>query len=358
MSIPDWAWPALLDAGVRVNPLRTDIIEVWSEQQNTEPVVMNLLNRAHVEPRDVQLLREQFAGQTPLLLIAPTISEASARALEDAGWSWIGRSRRAGTAHGWLKFRHAGVRLGEPSGEPEEGRAARPGRIPWGRLGLVRVLLTGSAMSQHELAAATGLSQPGVSIALKDLAGRGMVGVKDRGSAARWEPTDLRGLLNEWLEAYPGPRGISTYWHGLDPLQEQTRSAVSLLEARASQQGSGKPPVVSGDAAADLIAPWRRPVRATIYVAHGADLNPLGLTPAIPEEATIEVVVPEDQLVWPKEVAQRLLHHLKPAPLYALADPFQIIYDVRRASGIDADLAMHHLELAVLDVAEANRDRR
>lgn len=358
MSIPDWAWPALLDAGVRVNPLRTDIIEVWSEQQAAKPVLMHLLNRAHMEPQDVQSLRAQFASQTPLLLIVPTISDATARALEDAGWSWLARSGRApGTARGWLRLPGSPVRLGEPGQEPEGGRATRPGPIPWGRLGLVRILLTGSAMSQNELAALTGLSQPAVSMVLKELAGRGIVGVKDRGSAARWEATDLSVLLNEWLAAYPGPRGISTYWYGLDSLEEQTRNAVSLLEARADQQGTGKPPVVSGDAAADLIAPWRRPVRATIYAAHGADLTPLGLTPATPDEATIELAVPKDQLVWPSAAARRLLRHLKPSPLFELADPFQIIYDLRRAPGVDADQAAHQVELAVRDAAEANRDR-
>ncbi|MEP7370211.1 MAG: winged helix-turn-helix transcriptional regulator [Dermatophilaceae bacterium] len=358
MSIPDWAWPTLLDAGVRVNPMGTDRIEVWSEQQPTNSVLMHLLNRAHLEPHDVQSLRAQFANQTPLLLIAPTISDATARALEDAGCSWLARSGRApGTARGWLRLPGAAIRLGEPGREPEGSRATRPGPIPWGRLGLVRVLLTGSALSQNELARVTGLSQPAVSMALKDLASRGIVGVKDRGSAARWEATDLRVLLNEWLAAYPGPRGISTYWYGLDPLDQQTQAAVSLLEGRADQQGASRQPVVSGDAAADLIAPWRRPVRAIIYAAHGADLTPLGLTPATPDEATVEVAVPKDQLVWPSPAARGLLHHLKPSPLFELADPFQIIYDLRQAPGVDADQAAHHVELAVLDAVEASRDR-
>lgn len=359
MSIPDWAWPTLLDAGVRVNPLGTDLIEVWSEQQATDPVLMRLLNRAHIEPQDVQSLRAQFASQTPLLLIAPTISEATASALEDAGCSWLARSggRVPGTARGWLRLPGARVRLGDPSQDPAESRTRRPGPIPWGRLGLVRVLLTGSAMSQAELATVTGLSQPAVSMVLKDLAGRGAVGARDRGHATRWEATDLGVLLSEWVGEYPGPGGVSTYWYGLDPLEEQTRNAVSLLEARAYQSGQGNPPVVSGDAAADLIAPWRRPLRATIYASHGADLTPLGLTPATPEEATIELTVPKDQLVWPSKAAKRLLRYLKPSPLFELADPFQVIYDMRRAPGVDADQAAHQVELAVVEAAEASRNR-
>ena len=45
---------------------------------------------------------------------------------------------------------------------------------------------------------------------------------------------------------------------------------------------------VSGDVAADLIAPWRSPYRAVLYARAGLDLTPAGLTPAGEDDATLE----------------------------------------------------------------------
>jgi hypothetical protein len=51
---------------------------------------------------------------------------------------------------------------------------------------------------------------------------------------------------------------------------------------------------LSGDVAADRLAPWARPIRALVYFDQALDLTSLGLTPAPPDVAMLELVVPDD----------------------------------------------------------------
>ena len=71
---------------------------------------------------------------------------------------------------------------------------------------------------------------------------------------------------------------------------EQARAAVAALSA------AGMPAAVSGDVAADLLAPWRRPGRAVVYAdpsdrpVHD-ELTAAGLRPSGAGEATLELIV-------------------------------------------------------------------
>ena len=108
----------------------------------------------------------------------------------------------------------------------------------------------------------------------------------DRG----WTATDTAGLTR-WLAEQPPPGRTATTWLGLDdPAPTATRVAAWLTARHVGY-------AISSDVAADFLAPWARPTRGLVYVEQALDLTPLGLTPAPPDAATLELVVPDDPFV-------------------------------------------------------------
>jgi hypothetical protein len=139
-------------------------------------------------------------------------------------------------------------------------------------------------------------------------------------------PVDWDALCDWWLANYPGPGGVTTWWSGLDAPLVQAAATVRSLGAEAR-------PVLSGDVAADLLAPWRRPALAVVYARSGADLADAGLTPVPSSEgATLTLVVPEDPSVWPTEPVTREWDGAQ----LAVADALQVLYDLQGSPGPDA----------------------
>jgi hypothetical protein len=140
--------------------------------------------------------------------------------------------------------------------------------------------------------------------------------------------------------AYPcrtggtGPGGIQTHWFGVDPINEQ---AYRAYEALGREQAAD--PVVSGDAAADLVAPWRTPRRATLYARRGTDLSAAGLTPSDAPGSTLTLVLPDDPGVWPTSKSPVLLE-MRGHGDVARANAFQVLYDLSRSPGPDAGEAL------------------
>jgi hypothetical protein len=131
---------------------------------------------------------------------------------------------------------------------------------------------------------------------------------------------------------------------------EQARAAVAALRA------TGIPAAVSGDVAADLLAPWRRPGRAVVYVDPSGrpvhdELTAVGLTPSGAREATLELIVPADPGVWPAPGGAAAKADLP------LADPLQLLWDVARAPGADVDQAVAALRPVLKDRAAAAASR-
>ena len=102
----------------------------------------------------------------------------------------------------------------------------------------------------------------------------------DRG----WTVTDTAGLT-QWLVEQPLPGRTATTWLGLDDPAPTAATVPHWLTAHNVSYA------LSGDVAVDLLAPWARPTRALVYVDQALDLTPLGLTPAPPDAATLELVV-------------------------------------------------------------------
>lgn len=351
---------ALADAGVMVLAVGAEHVELRHEGRRA-------MMRLHVSPRplnpsDITSLADRHRGFG--LLIVPAATPAARRAAEKAGWSWVVDS--GPRVLGILRIESHWIEVdagGAPAGADQPERA-RPGRVPWGTLTLLRRLLEQSSATQQELAAGAGISQPRVSQALASLAEQGLV----ERTAGGWRARDFDQLLRWWLRAYRGPGGISTFWYGLDQPRQQAQAVLQLLAreaaARPGVQGDKPLAVLSGDVAADFLAPWRTPVRAVVYARTGADLTEAGLTPAGEEEATLELVVPRDPGVWgsPSTTGSGSDTENATAPLDGvappLADPLQILWDLQRSPGSDTDEAVARLCQELRDRSQARHEGR
>lgn len=146
----------------------------------------------------------------------------------------------------------------------------RKGPQPFARFATARVLLSGaSRKDQVSLARLAGVTQGSVSNALRRLPE-----VQDPGTT-----------FDDLVRDYPGPGGQTYYWWSSRPVHEQMRD---LAEHGA---------LLSGDFAADSIAPWRMPERVVAYMDAPVDLAASGYVLAEPNDYTTLVVVPADQTI-------------------------------------------------------------
>jgi hypothetical protein len=200
-------------------------------------------------------------------------------------------------------------------------------RQPWGRFAVMRALvLLPARPRQTELAAATGISQAAVSKALRAL---GPVAAEARAGSRHAAQT----LWRDFMMEYPGPRGITTNWYSLDP---PTRQA-EIVQARYPNT------LLSGDAGADLLAPWRVVRRAIVYTRVGSDLADLGFAEADAADATLAVAVPADHTVFATAGAWNAAQGGTP-----VADPLMMAHDVRSIGGPDAEEAIEKIKERVL----------
>lgn len=213
--------------------------------------------------------------------------------------------------------------------------AAPRGPKPWGRLAAERILaLSGEPVRQVEIAVAAGMSQQATSKALKTLGKLVHYGQHDG-----WSAPDREKLIDHWLETYPGPGGLPSYWYGLDPIPSQARQAITIAQELEAE------PLLSGDMAADLIAPWRHPARTHIYLRQAVDFTDAGFSPATPEEATLVATIPADKTLWGTAAIG------KPRPL-PTADPVIVLWDLLHETGPDAPEAASHVRRSIIDLPD------
>lgn len=306
-------WDArLIEAGVEITPVDARHLRL---RHNGEELIVRLVRTTRkLHPSDVPKPPEH-----PSLLVAQSASVAAAEKARAAGWSLA-------TEDGPTSIRFSDRHVLNLSGStrPPQPPPARPGRTPWATMAVVRRLLLNAPAPQTRLATAVGVTQARVSQIFEPLKNERLV----RRTRQGWEPAEWDALCDWWLTHYPGPGGISMWWSGLDSPTAQAATAVRVLN-----QGT---PVVSGDVAADLIAPWRRPTQAVVYVRRGASLAETNLSHLPSDEgATLAVIVPEDDSVWPTE----LTYHNWQGTQLAPADGLQVLYDLHRSPGPDASEA-------------------
>lgn len=270
------------------------------------------------------------------LMVAERLSAGVQRRLEELGWSWA-------TDDGALSIDLEGERLRVPFAEGrDDGTANRagpaaPGPTPYGAAAVARVLLvTRTPLTQSRIAERIGITQPRVSQVLNDLLAWDLV---ERIGRRGWRPSDHRRLLDHLLQSAPPPtEGVSTWWATAeqDPWDATLRCLPRLLDAR-----------VSGDTAADLYAPWRRPALSIIYAATTVDLHPLGLVAADgPDDAVLRLVNPADPTLLREPTTPRRFREVA----VPLADPIVVLRDVQAGPGPDADEAAAALEAALPDL--------
>jgi hypothetical protein len=303
----------LAEAGLEARALDADHIQL---NTRAGAMTVRVLHRAHpLSPSQLPAATEPDS-----LLHVPRISRKAMQAAAADGWSVV-------TDDGRLSLLLPdGTRIHrEPAGAmaPRDRRA--PGPAQFGRFAIVRRLLEDGPQHQARLAKATGIGQPRVSRILMPLRERGLLTRTDLG----WAPADWELLCDWFLATYPGPGGVATYWYSLDPVPMAALAAV----AACAKVGRA---ALSGDAAADLVLPWRRPRQAVVYAERGADIGKAGFTSSVSAaDATLVLVVAKDPGVWPPHAWTPLPAH----PGVELADPVQILHDLHTASGPDADQA-------------------
>jgi hypothetical protein len=279
MLIPQ-VWVDLAEHDLAVSlPDANHVILTGSSGERT--YLLRILTRPPGPAQVVKVAADASTAHLPGLLIAPKASPAAQHAALHAGLSLL----LAPDSIGQLTRGH----LITPSGDlltlqETTATPVRRGRRPWATIAIATYLLEGNASTQDALAERAGVSQARTSQVLHAL--QRWVQRTDRG----WTATDAAGLT-QWLVEQPPPGRTATTWLGLDdPAPTATRLAAWLTARHVGY-------AISGDVAADLLAPWARPTRALVYVDQALDLIPLGLTPAPPDAATLELVVPDDPYV-------------------------------------------------------------
>ncbi|HEX6255845.1 MAG TPA: helix-turn-helix domain-containing protein [Euzebyales bacterium] len=229
--------------------------------------------------------------------------------------------------------------IAEDPGDATANRAgpAAPGPAPYAATAVARVLLVAhTPLIQSQIAERIGVTQPRVSQVLNNLLAWDLV---ERIGRRGWCPSDHRRLLAHLLHNAPPPtEGVSMWWATAeqDPWDVTLRCLPQLLDAR-----------VSGDTAADLYAPWRRPALSIVYAAKTVDLHPLGLVAADgPDEAVLRLVTPADPTLLPEPATPRRFRGVT----VPLADPIVVLRDVQAGPGPDAGEAAAALEAALPDL--------
>lgn len=197
-------------------------------------------------------------------------------------------------------------------------------RMPWGRFALMRSLArTSSPRTQSRLATESGITQAAVSLELRRM------GDAVERTRAGWFSVDRPALWQRFLGEYPGPRGIVEHWFSVQPVIAQSNAAASVVPNA----------LLSGDSAADILAPWRTPRQAVVYGTAGADLSRLTFAESDATEATLRVVIPADPSITATARAWD--------PTGRTVDPLIAAWDVLRSGGADAAEAVARLERSV-----------
>lgn len=209
----------------------------------------------------------------------------------------------------------------------------RPRQRPaWTRWAIERhLLIVQQPARQLEIAAALGRSQQSVSQAAHHLGDL----VTDRGDGL--VAADRAALLAHWLAEYPGAARQELGWYSLEPISAQTdRAAETAAQLELD-------PLVSGDVAADRLAPWKLPARSRIYVQGPVDLSGDGFVPAPLEDATLITCVSRDPSLW-------ALSELHPTTAGSrLADPVTVCWDLTADAGLDSAEAAEHLAWSIAE---------
>jgi hypothetical protein len=325
---------ALQEAGVTLSKPKRKVAPL-DQSQNRPDFVVELnaggrVRRFAVEVRTVAPYPAQTARLDHLraglrkrgnpLLYAPHITEGQGRALTAHGWSWVDEL-------GNFDLRAEGILLRNrvPKARGEGRRSSHALPKGWAGLQVVRTLIVEppEPVRTSTLARAAGISAARTSQVLHQLQTHSYVSKESDGS---WD-VDRITLLDLFLAEYPGPGGDQGHFYALD-IGAAARAIAGHQELE---------PAISGDVAADLLAPRRRPSHLIAYLHQGSIDESDTLVVSVATEANVIVIRPFDTSVFP-------VKQLKPStmtPAISLAHPTQVAWDLQRLGGQDR---LEHLE--------------
>jgi hypothetical protein len=270
-------------------------------------------------PRPSEIRRSKDPG----LMVAPHLTAGARRRLEALKWSWATADGEFSIDVGGTRLRSADLEdAGAARANQPASTAPRPGRLAYGTAAVIRaLLLSREPVTQTQLAKFASITQPRVSQILAELRGLGVVTHVTGG----WQRQDHRRLLDHWMRTAP-PTGVgtATSWVSAqaDPWDTTLQALPLLADAR-----------ISGDTAADLYAPWRRPRLSIVYTNTTIDLHRIGLVTAErPEEAVLRVINPADHALLTEPAVWRSFRNVD----VPLADPLIVWQDVVSGPGTDA----------------------
>ncbi|ROP48676.1 MULTISPECIES: hypothetical protein [unclassified Rathayibacter] len=300
----------LSDAGAAARILSPRDVQITPPSGARIDVRLVFLSR----PPTAREMRQQVAAAaagTTIGFVTPRINSISRRvALADP------RVALFGTTDGVVILRGEELTPAADDRQPNSGHR----RVSAALFALQRVLTrTPEPRFQSELARECGVSQVTVSNLLA--ADSGLAEKTTRG----WIARDPRSLLDRFLTDYPGAGGLSQLWYSSRPVIEQAERAWK----------SGPRALLSGDSAADAIAPWRIPTSAVLYAETSLPLESSGFAETDSPEATLRVVVPADRTLWATATAWY--------PTGRTVDPLIAAWDLKRTGGSDVDEAVDHL---------------
>lgn len=267
------------------------------------------------EVRAIETLREHLQGVGRPLLVAPYISATVGDALSHEHWSWV-------DSQGNADVRAPGLRVQRrvSSSPPKVKHKALPAGT--GSWGIIRSAINDRAVENATVTARqAGISQPRASQVLARLTAGGYI---TREGRSTWK-VDSERLLDAFLEQYRGAGGSTSWFYSLDPPLVVAKAAASADSIREGEIA------ISGDVAADQISPWRTPTQVTLYARSPGVIKELGVVRAQgPQDANVEVIIPDDTSVFASEQARQQL---------PLAHPTQVIWDLQRHGGVDREEA-------------------
>lgn len=257
----------------------------------------------------------------PLLLITRKATPALVEVAAREGWSLVADD-------GTLRLHLPDRTIRRDRAESPRVTPRRRGPKTWSTFTVARLIAPWLAsgqtpldLRQEEWAKFAGVSQPTIHRAFATLEKAG-VDVHD--------PTidTLHDLLTWWAENYQNAGGTTSYWYAYGPVTEQISQLRDAVKSPPVRLG------LSGEFAADAIAPWQRPDTLLVYVDQDVPLEKNGFVPvAKSADATLTVVVPADPGIWlrhPWLVGRNEL---------PMADPLQVWTDLLASNSPTANEA-------------------
>ncbi|MQA98444.1 MAG: MarR family transcriptional regulator [Streptosporangiales bacterium] len=290
--------------------------------------------RARIRPSEIPDLEPHA------VLVVPSAGSRTTEALNRTGWSWITTDGR-----GRLRLPGRTITLDRPDGDAAEPQARDAIRPPAERAVLGHLLGHPGPHRQVAIAEAVGVTQARVSQVLSRAVSNGDA----RRGAAGWEAVNAARILDVLAGTGFTPT-LEQRWYHLDPPRQQIDLAMEAVRSAGARWR------LSGDWAADVLAPWRLPGLVVIHADRTVDLEAAGFVPVVSDEATLVTAVHDIRDAWriAPPVQARLVAE---RPEWPFAPIEEIAHDMLMTGEADAPEALTHLKarfLAARAEAEAS----